>query len=383
MSFKQNIQEVRHILYRIKAKILYDSKAGKALRKRMWQPATEADGLKVIVKSPRVGFKNHTMNQIVEPKIKARFTWEITTYRDQTDWLYKCDAPTIIEPGHSLAFTAKNRKFITPTRSKAHQYLVPDLMRHTLHQLKGNEYTYYPALIHFDGFIGRNIYHFIDESLNPLLFLMRTKAVDLTIPFLINEQVYKLPYVQYMLALPELKAIKWVVQKPGEWIKTDCLYKCVTGYDAWEDVYELFAKHTPKKPHRRVFLNRKPKFQRRLINNDEIEAIVRKHGFEVIYAEDLSYHEQVLLFADMKYFVSMHGGGVTNVIHSDLSQLSVIEIFAEGLLNPHYYWFLEALGIHYYDAVLGSELNLNWNYSMDATVFEQRLIAMLENQHPL
>ncbi|MBD2766416.1 glycosyltransferase family 61 protein [Hymenobacter sp. BT664] len=381
MNFKEKLQNIRHILYRFKSSILHNSGVGKALRQALWKVADESDGLKMIVDIPQTGFLYHTLNHIADEKIRAMFTWENKTYCKQYDRVFEVRAPIIIEPSHSLAFTAINRRFVVQTRSKAHEYLVPSIFKYTLHRLIKNSYTYYPVLIHFDGFIGRNIYHFVDESINPLLYLLRTNLLGLNIPLLINENVHRLPYVQYILSLPEFSNLVWVVQKPGEWIKTDCLYKCITEFDGWKDAYNFFSKHTNKNPHRRVFLNRKPRFQRRLINNEAIEAIVREQGFEVIYAEDLTYAQQVALFAEVKYFVSMHGGGVTNLIHSDLSQIGVIEIFAEGLVHPHYYWLLEALQVHYYDAVMGSELDVNWNYSVDEGVFKDRLTAMLQEDN--
>jgi hypothetical protein len=379
MDIKESFQNARHILYRLKVKVLYNSSYGKRMRSYLWQVAGEEDGFRLLSDIPRKGFAEHTLNNIKDEYIRERFTWETTTYCKQSDRLYEVTAPVIIEPANSLAFTAARRRFVLPTRSKAHYHLTPNLLEYKLHNLTGGKYTYYPALIHLDGFVGRNIYHFFDEAINPLLHILKNKSVDLSIPLLINEQVYKMKYVQYVLNLPAFSGLKIIVQKKGEWIKTDHLYKCVTGYDAWDDVYELFSKLTPKNPSRRVFLNRKPEYQRRLLNNEAIESIVKKYGFEVVYAEDMTYAEQVKLFADIKYFVSMHGGGVTNVIHSDLSQLGVIELFPKGLLNPHYYLFLEALSVKYYDAILGSELDTNWNYSVDEKTFEERLVAMLES----
>jgi hypothetical protein len=374
---REKLQELRHIAYRLKAKLLHESAFGRAIRGISWKAATEADGLETVYFHQVDVFRAHTMNHIRDEQAIRILTMEVQAWSSQRDAIYLAQGDVTIEPENSLAFLPQ-RKFIVPTRSNAHEYLRPPLLKALLHRAFGKAYTHYEALVHFDGFVGRNLFHFFDESLNAYLLLRDKGNIDGDIPFLINERVYKLPYVQYVIGLPELKGIRWAVQKEGEWIRTNRLYKAMPSYRYWESCYALMGKYVRKEPHRKIFLNRKRYFQRRLTNNEAIETILKAHGFETVYAEDLSYAEQVQLFAETRYFVGLHGAGLTNLIFSDLGVVHVLEIFSESLMNPHFYWFLELLKVNYYDAIVGSAFDVNWNYSIDETRFGKQLQTMMQ-----
>lgn len=375
MSIKKNIEDLRHVLYRLKVKLLYNSSIGKSLRESVWKIAGADDGVSTPHYERKRIFDNHGMNHIQDPRVIAKFQRENTAWSEQRDAIYQLDGDITIEPENSLAYLSGNRFFL-PTRSNSHEYLVPNAAKDFIHRALRRDYTHYDALIHLDGFVGKNLYHFFDEAVNALLLLLKDGTTDLTIPLLINEKVYRAPYVQHVLALPDFKDLPVIIQRAGEWIKVKHLYKAMPSYALWPDCYQLMARHVIKKPHRRIFLNRKASFQRRLSNNEAIEAIVRAHNFEIVYAEDLTYAQQIQLFAETEYFVGLHGAGFTNLIYSDLAQVHILEIFSESLVHPHYYWYLELLKVKYYDAMMGSPLDVNWNYRLDEAQFSRQLDLM-------
>lgn len=375
MTVKKNIENLRHILYRQKVKLLYNSFIGKSLRESIWKTASAKDGVSIAYMEKHRIFDNHSLNHIHDFRIATKFQHENNSWSFQSDAIYLLDGDITVEPENSLAYLPGN-KFFLPTRSNAHEYLVPNAVKDFIHRILRRKYTYYDKLIHLDGFVGKNLYHFFDESVNALLLLLKAGNVDLAIPLLINEKVYRAPYVQYVLSLPEFKDMPVVIQRKGEWLKVKHLYKATPSYALWPDCYELMARHVVKKPHRRIFLNRKASFQRRLSNNETIEAIARRNNFEIVYAEDLTYAQQVQMFAETEYFVGLHGAGFTNLIYSDLSRIHVLEIFSESLVHPHYYWYLELLKVNYYDAVMGTPLDVNWNYQLDEALFSNQLDLM-------
>ncbi|WP_426060756.1 glycosyltransferase family 61 protein [Hymenobacter sp. B1770] len=382
MNIKTSIEELRHISYRFKVRLIYNSAFGKALRKTTWKIAGPDDGVVVTYSDKHHVFDKHTTNHIQDARIIEKFAWEVNRWSLQSDVIFKLEGEITVEPKNSLAYLSNNR-FFKPTRSNAHEYLVPEISKDLLHRAFSRKYTHYDALIHLDGFIGKNLYHFFDESVNALLLFQKVDNTDLRIPLLINEKVYTHSYVKYLLALPEFKDLQIVVQRADEWIKVKKLYKATPSYSLWADCYVTMARHVVKNPHRRIFLNRKPQFQRRLTNNAAIEAIVKQYGFEVIYAEDLTYAEQVAMFAETEYFIGLHGAGFTNLIFSDLSRVHVLEIFSESLVHPHYYWYLELLKVNYYDAIMGSVLDVNWNYSLDEAIFSEQMRLMMQENNTL
>ncbi len=373
-----SIQDIKHILYRAKIRLLHQSAVGKAVMLLFrWKTAGEKDGITTVHYNLRDVFKDHTMNHLADSELCKRFQGENDRWSKHEDAIYLVDTPAYIEPDMSLVVLDAGR-YVAQSKSRAHIHLQPSRIAFLKFIWFSRKYTSLDTIIHFDGYAGKNLYHFFDDALNPLLMIMRSGLVDKNTPVLIHESIYAIPYVQYVLAMPEFKNINWVVQKKNEWIKANKIYKGMSSKAWWNDLYQLMAGQVKKHPHRKVFLNRKPQFQRRLLNNDVIEQYLVEKGFEVVYAEDLTYAQQVALFTEVKYFIAAHGAGITNLLYSDLSQVHVMELFSESLLNPHFYWFLEGAKVKYYDAVVGSRLDMNWNYNIDETLFKERVVAMLE-----
>jgi hypothetical protein len=373
------ITEFKHIAFRIKAKILYESNFGLWYRNSLWKAATEADGVKCLHADQYYVNKDFTMNHIEDPKAIKRFTFENYHYDPQSDFVYKVEGNIRIEPKFSLAFLPE-RKFIVPTRSKAHKHIIPSFLNAIGIPMAYKKAKKFEQLIHFDGYASKNLYHFFDDAVNPLLLLFHFYPDLRSLPVLVHEDIFKLSWMQYLIKSPLLNDINWVVQKKDEWIETKVLYKGFSSKKWWAHTYNLLSDFTPKNPFRKVFLNRKAFYQRRLLNNDVIENIIREFDFEIVYAEDLSYADQVKLFSETKYLVGGHGAGLTNLIYADLQQCHVLEILSEDLLHPHYYWFYELVKIKYYDAIVGDGFDINWNFSIDADQFRKQLVKMMDKQ---
>jgi capsular polysaccharide biosynthesis protein len=145
--------------------------------------------------------------------------------------------------------------------------------------------------------------------------------------------------------------------------------------EIFHDAYKLCEG--PKNPHRRIFLNRKSFYQRNIKNIDKLTEILKRYDFESIYAEDLSYEQQVAMFRETKYFVGIHGAGLTNLLFSDIQSLRVLEIFSESLVHASFYRFLEMLGVAHYDAITGTPFDINWNFTVDETQFESQIKTLI------
>jgi Glycosyltransferase 61 len=64
---------------------------------------------------------------------------------------------------------------------------------------------------------------------------------------------------------------------------------------------------------KRIFLGRKN--QRRLYNQDEVYGFFEKHGFEMIYCEDLTVKQQIELFSHVDIVVGPTGASWTNLLY--------------------------------------------------------------------
>ena len=96
---------------------------------------------------------------------------------------------------------------------------------------------------------------------------------------------------------------------------------------------------------RKVYLSRANAARRRLLNEEEILPVLKDYGYEVVFAEELSFVEQVKLFANTSSFISLHGAGLTNLMFMPLGS-KVMEIRYDFLeeskknLSPYCYFQL-------------------------------------------
>lgn len=64
----------------------------------------------------------------------------------------------------------------------------------------------------------------------------------------------------------------------------------------------------------RLYITRAKAAKRRIANEAEILPVLNSFGFQTIYAEDLSFEQQVRTFSRARYLVSNHGAGLTNIL---------------------------------------------------------------------
>lgn len=105
----------------------------------------------------------------------------------------------------------------------------------------------------------------------------------------------------------------------------------------------IFGKRT-----RRVILSRSDAKTRRILNEQELfKNILKPLGFEIVILSELSFNDQVALFAESEMIIAAHGAGLTNVIYS--SDCSVLELFSrEHGVRPDYMQLTNAVGSSYY-----------------------------------
>ncbi|HEX5705416.1 MAG TPA: glycosyltransferase family 61 protein [Pyrinomonadaceae bacterium] len=99
---------------------------------------------------------------------------------------------------------------------------------------------------------------------------------------------------------------------------------------------------------RRVYISRAHAPKRRIVNEAEVSAALRKFDFEIIHAEDLGFAEQVRLFSQTRYLVSNHGAGLTNMLFLQ-SGGSVLELrHKTDRVNNCYFTLASALNLKYF-----------------------------------
>lgn len=98
----------------------------------------------------------------------------------------------------------------------------------------------------------------------------------------------------------------------------------------------------------RIYISRRQAAKRRIVNEDEIHEILRRFGFETIYAEELSFEEQVRLCSRARYIVSNHGAGLTNILFMK-ERGSVLELRHQtDRISNCYFTLSSALDLNYF-----------------------------------
>jgi len=369
--------ELRNFLYRIKSKIIYESWSPiSALRRNLWIYAGVFDGVHEVFRSSYSCFSSFGLHGVDDPIIADRYAWENKTYNYQSDIIHKIDADVYLEPTESLGLI-KSRVFVRETKSRAHKYLLP----HPVNLIKLNflnKITRLDSAILFDGYASRNHYHFFDDALCPLMMMIDSGVVDLNMPIIYNHKLDEYKWFNYFKKLPPFNGLNWRRQEPGEWIVCKSLYKGVVTKKWWGKLYLFVAKNIKKTPTKNIFIERKTQHARSFSNKSEIYKILDNNKFEIYVLDDMSYDEQINLFSNAKNIIAHHGAGLANLIYSDAESVRLMELFSVDLLQPHYYWVAQEIGIKYYDALLGSKFDVYHNYFVDPIFFENKILKLLK-----
>jgi capsular polysaccharide biosynthesis protein len=105
----------------------------------------------------------------------------------------------------------------------------------------------------------------------------------------------------------------------------------------------------------RIYVSRKKSRRRKIENENEVIEILNKYNFTVIYNEDYSFFEQVAIYSQVKYLISIHGAGLTNMLFMQ-SPAAIFELHKKqtNTSDQHslIFWYMaDALGLKYYHQI--------------------------------
>jgi capsular polysaccharide biosynthesis protein len=198
---------------------------------------------------------------------------------------------------------------------------------------------------HFDGRLGvatatnqNCYYHWIFDIL-PRLHLAMAERLD---------RVYlqrKFPFQEASLAVLGVADDLIVNTEDEPWVSADELvvpcHQIMTGHhhprwvvDWLREHFLLLAGEAPA-ARRRIFISRSIARNRRLVNEDEIWAILEPRGFEYVLAEKLPFAEQIAMFAGAEAVVAPHGAGLANLVFC-APGTRVVELFPSMTMDAYY-----------------------------------------------
>jgi capsular polysaccharide biosynthesis protein len=141
----------------------------------------------------------------------------------------------------------------------------------------------------------------------------------------------------------EIRRYLWLYDGCGnaEWLPVDA--------SAGARLADLMRAHydlAGPRAGRLIFFSRGNAKQRRLLNEDELEAIAAGYGFERFEAHCGNHDEQVRCFGEADVIVAVHGAGLTNLLFARPGA-TVIEIFPKNCIKSTYLWLARQMGLNY------------------------------------
>lgn len=130
--------------------------------------------------------------------------------------------------------------------------------------------------------------------------------------------------------------------------------------------------------NRKIYISRQRARQRRFVNEDELIPIIRHHGFEIVFAEDLTFSEQAKLFGQATCILGVHGAGLTNMIFAKPgTKVLEIQLNDPNCSRTHYWMMASILG-HKYNCVVGEAIqNPSKNDDPDCHLDPEKITSFL------
>lgn len=144
---------------------------------------------------------------------------------------------------------------------------------------------------------------------------------------------------------------------------------------------ENLATGSGKSPWKKVYVSRKLAPKRKAHNELEVELMLRKRGFEIVYSEQLSVKQQIELMAETKLLACLHGAALTNILFLP-KEAKVLELRNIGDSKTQCYFNLaSALELEYYYTLnKGDHLDtIMTDFTIDLNALEYT-IERIENQ---
>jgi capsular polysaccharide biosynthesis protein len=194
-----------------------------------------------------------------------------------------------------------------------------------------------------------NYFHWMTDCL-PRIW--EGKARNPKCPVILPESYKSLSYVTQTLELLGMR-VEYFKSRQNVKVNTLILTARTAVFPHFNELLtrktrEMLGKSTDKTPHRSVYISRKLAQKRKAHNELEVELLLRKKGFEIVYAEQLSVKQQIQLMSETALLVALHGAALTNMLFM-AEGAKVLELRNEGdSVTQCYFNLASALGLRYY-----------------------------------
>jgi hypothetical protein len=223
----------------------------------------------------------------------------------------------------------------------------------------------------------KGYFHWLTDALTRL-FVVRDRLDQLTL--LLPTEFATRDFVKSSLNVFGVKRVEFI--RPNEVVKCRSLlmptHTAPSGHFRDEVIQGvrttlLNALGESHQGGERLYISRRLAGRRRIANETELTPVLEKFGFETVYAEELSFEQQVKLFSRARYLVSNHGAGLTNMLFVRDGG-AVLELrHVSDYINNCYFILASALKLEYYYQLCQAEGNSADAHTADLIVDPKEL----------
>jgi FkbM family methyltransferase len=225
-------------------------------------------------------------------------------------------------------------------------------------------------------------YHWLTEILPRLVHCRRVFDLS-SLPVLLRPPVgsYERPMLEALGISPKFSASP-VLKLDSALLPTHLAHPKRQGRYSPElvELVREFRDQFTKIPSRaypeRIYVSRSDAASRRVVNEDEVMAVLGKLGFEKVVLSGLPIEEQIGLFSKARVIVGPHGAGLTNLLFS-APGAKVVELYREDFHQPTPFKNLAGLANVEHVMVLCSAAGHDRSNDSDLRVDCRRLSAAL------
>ena len=108
------------------------------------------------------------------------------------------------------------------------------------------------------------------------------------------------------------------------------------------------AGYNSTKPDRKLYIARGNVRYRKILNEDQVLAVMESFGYEIVKYENMTLMEQIEITSSAKCVVSIHGAGLTNILYMQPGS-NVLEFRRDRIYHNQCFWHLaDALHLNYF-----------------------------------
>ncbi len=137
----------------------------------------------------------------------------------------------------------------------------------------------------------------------------------------------------------------------------------------------------------KIYISRTGQALRFVENEAEVVAMLEKYGFKKLVIDQFSYDEQIAICSKVKYLVSPHGAGLTNILFMQQNSclLELANPHEENILVDHYYKLADLINVKYFyqQCAIGPNIKVkdfhHGSLVVDLEKLEKNLQLMFKN----